>query len=95
MFSNSSRSKNNMDKSDTVTIFRVQLSGLDTSYLISKSSFRFFVLIPWNGLDTFHDWPVLYQQSLQVVDMEEERMDYFHSIGIHESGIDFATTSVE
>ena len=82
--------------------FQVQLSGLDTSYLISKSSFQFFVLIPWNGLDTFHDWPVLYQQSLQVVDMEEERMDYIHSIGIHEIGLgiheiglDFATTSVE
>ena len=84
-----------MDKSSTFIHFQVQLSGLDTSYLISKSFFRFFVLIPWNGLDTFHDWPVLYQQSLQVVDMEEERMDYFHSIGIHESGIDFATTSVE
>ena len=84
-----------MDKSDTVTNFPVQLSGLDTSYLRSNLSFRFSVLIPWNGLDTFHDWPVLYQQSLQVVDMQEERMDYFHSIGIHESGLDFATTSVE
>ena len=74
---------------------QVHMSGLDTSYLKSNLSFRFSVLIPWNGLDTFYDWPVLYQQSLQVVDMEEERMDYFHSIGIHESGINFATTSVE
>ena len=95
MFINSSRSKNNMDKSSTFIHFQVQLSGLDTSYLRSNLSFRFSVLIPWNGLDTFYYWPVLYQQSLQVVDMEEERMDYFHSIGIHESGLDFATTSVE
>ena len=41
-------------------------------------------------------WPVYqHQQLLQVLDMEEDRMDYIHSIGIHESGLDFATTSVE
>ena len=37
-------------------------------------------------------WPVYqHQQLLQGLDMEEERMDYSHSIGIHEIGLDFAT----
>ena len=80
-----------MDKSDTVIIFPVQLSGLDTSYLRSKSSFQFFALIPWNGLDTFHNWPTI-TSSCGHGGRENGLL---HSIGTHESGIDSTNTSVE